>query len=151
MKLNLLIPACCALLFASAISDAQTKHKTHTASKMVKGSSMAASMAGGKAVYTKICLPCHQADGGGVQRMNPPLINTIYVKGDKTKLVDILLKGFSEDVEINGNYYSNTMPAVDFLKDQEIADVLTYVRNSFGNKNGAITVAEVKKARAALK
>jgi len=61
------------------------------------------------------------------------------------------LNGFSEDVEINGGTYSNTMPSHDYLKDHEIADVLTYVRNSFGNKANAVTTAEVTKVRASLK
>jgi mono/diheme cytochrome c family protein len=108
-------------------------------------------MAAGKKVYSTICISCHQADGGGVPNMNPPLIKTTYVLGNKSKLISILLNGFNENVEINGNTYSNTMPSQDFLKDQEIADVLTYVRNSFGNKASAVTVAEVKKGRAAKK
>lgn len=101
----------------------------------------------GKKVYDTYCLTCHQADGAGVPRMNPPLIKTTYVLGDKKRLINIILKGFNESVEINGDYYDNPMPAQPQLNDQQIADVLTYVRNSFGNKASAITVAEVKKAR----
>jgi mono/diheme cytochrome c family protein len=80
--------------------------------------------------------------------MNPPLVKTTYVLGDKSKLIKIVLNGFDEDVEINGETYSNTMAAHDFMKDQEIADVLTYVRNSFGNKASAVTAAQVKVTRA---
>ncbi|GGH75031.1 mono/diheme cytochrome c family protein [Filimonas zeae] len=105
------------------------------------------SVARGKTVYTTYCLACHQANGGGVPNLNPPLAKTSFVLGDKKKLVSILLKGMNEEVEIDGNYYSNTMPAQAFLKDQELADVLTYIRNSFGNKATAVTVAEVKAAR----
>jgi mono/diheme cytochrome c family protein len=94
---------------------------------------------------------CHQADGLGVPHMNPPLVKTTYVLGDKSKLIKIVLNGFDEDVEINGETYSNTMAAHDFMKDQEIADVLTFVRNSFGNKAGAITIAQVKATRATNK
>lgn len=115
--------------------------------KPARGGSVPASIANGKMVYAKICLTCHQADGAGVQRMNPPLINTVYVKGDKARLINIVLKGFSEDVDINGNYYSNVMPALDNLKDQEIADVLTYVRSNFGNKYSAVKLADVQKVR----
>ena len=94
------------------------------------------------------CVSCHQLDGGGVQNLNPPLIKTTYVLGNKGKLAKIVLNGFNENVEIDGNTYSNTMPSLSILKDQEIADVLTYVRNSFGNKAPAVTAADVKKARA---
>ncbi len=101
----------------------------------------------GKVVYAVNCLPCHQADGGGVPNLNPPLIQTPYVTGDKTRLITIILKGLDKDIEINGDTYSNPMPPHDFLKDQEIADVLTYIRNAFGNKAGAVTAPEVKKLR----
>ncbi|MFN5136488.1 MAG: c-type cytochrome [Chitinophagaceae bacterium] len=110
-----------------------------------------AMMQRGKKVYDTYCLTCHQADGAGVPRMNPPLIKTTYVLGDKKRLINIILKGFNESVEINGDYYDNPMPAQPQLNDQQIADVLTYVRNSFGNKASVVTLAEVKVERAKLK
>jgi mono/diheme cytochrome c family protein len=108
-------------------------------------------MARGKKVYEAYCLACHMADGGGVPRMNPPLAKTVYVLGDKKRLIGIVLNGMDEPLEIDGETYSNVMAPHDFLKDQEIADVLTYVRNSFGNKASAITAEEVKSARAEKK
>ncbi len=108
-----------------------------------------ASAANGLIVFTQNCVSCHQADGGGVPRMNPPLIKTPWVLGDQTRLVKIVLNGFKEDVEINGDTYSNVMPSLKYLKDQEIADVLTYVRSSFGNKASAITLKQVMATRAA--
>lgn len=105
------------------------------------------SIAKGKVVYTTYCLTCHQADGGGVPNMNPPLIKTSYVLGDKTKLIKVLLNGLNEEVEINGSYYTNPMPAHNFLKDEDIANVLSFVRNNFTNKAPVITAAEVKKIR----
>ncbi|WP_419800802.1 c-type cytochrome [Mucilaginibacter sp.] len=108
-----------------------------------------ASVANGLIVFTQNCVSCHQADGGGVPHMNPPLIKTPWVLGDQTRLINIVLNGFKEDVEINGDRYSNVMPAFNYLKDQEIADVLTYVRNNFGNKASAVTVKKVTATRAA--
>lgn len=113
--------------------------------------SIAASVARGKKVYETYCLACHQADGTGVQRMNPPLVKTEWVLGDKKRLIGIVLNGMDEPIEIDGETFSNIMAPHDFLKDQEIADVLTYVRNSFGNKASAVTAAEVKAARDARK
>jgi len=110
-----------------------------------------ASIARGKVLYKQICATCHQADATGVPRMNPPLIKTKYVLGDKTKLIRVLLLGLNEEVEIEGEYYSNPMPSQAALKDEEIADVLTFVRNSFGNKASAITPAQVKAVRATIK
>ena len=112
---------------------------------------IAASMARGKIVYKQICATCHQADASGVPRLNPPLIKTPYVLGDKTKLIKVLLLGLNEEVEINGEYYSNPMPSQAALKDEEIADVLTFVRNSFGNKAAPVTPAQVKAVRATIK
>ena len=102
----------------------------------------------GETVFKKYCLTCHQADGGGVPNLNPPLIKTEYVLGDKERLIKIILKGFNEKIEIDGEHFSNVMPELSILKDKEIADVLTYVRSSFGNKASAVTVSEVKAVRA---
>ena len=114
-------------------------------------SSFQKSKAAGEKVYTKFCISCHQADGGGVPHLTPPLINTSYVLGDKQALINILLNGL-KNVDIDEETYSNPMPPLGgILKDQQIADVLTYVRNSFGNKASAVTVAEVKEARSKVK
>ena len=118
-----------------------------TFSMAMHAQSPALSMNRGKAIYSKHCLSCHQVDGGGVPHMNPPLIKTSYVLGDKLRLIKVVLQGFPNPVDIDGGSYSNTMAAHDFLKDQEIADVLTYVRNSFENKAAPVKVLEVKRVR----
>ena len=107
-----------------------------------------ASIERGKKVYETTCLPCHQANGSGVPNLNPPLKQTKWVLGDKSTLIKVLLNGMNEEIEINGAYFENTMPSQSALKDEQIADVLTYVRNSFGNKADAITPEDVKKVRA---
>lgn len=104
----------------------------------------------GKKVYESTCLACHQANGTGVPRLNPPLIKTKWVLGDKKELINIVLKGFDKEIEIDGDYFNNPMPAQAHLTDQQIADVLTYVRSNFGNKASAVTPAEVKKQRALI-
>ncbi|MES2454500.1 MAG: PQQ-dependent sugar dehydrogenase [Bacteroidota bacterium] len=100
----------------------------------------------GAAVYANNCQTCHMADGGGVQNLNAPLIKTDYVLGNKTRLINVLLKGM-KGVDINGESYTNVMPAHDFLSNKEIANVLTYIRNSFGNKASAVSAAEVAATR----
>ena len=149
MKFNKITALSAVCLLASLNVFAQTKKKVVTKSK--SGGVSATVMASGKAVFGKTCITCHMADGLGVPNMNPPLVKTTYVLGDKAKLIKIVLGGLTETIDIGDNTYSGVMPAQDFLKDQEIADVLTYVRNSFGNKASAVTLAEVKKARAAKK
>jgi len=114
-------------------------------------SSLKSSVDRGKKLYEQYCLTCHQADGGGVPKMNPPLIRTSYVTGDKKKLIQWVLMGSTESVPIDGKNYSNNMPPQAYLKDEEIADILTYIRNSFGNKASMITIADVKSVRAITK
>ncbi len=110
-----------------------------------------ATMLRGKKTYENNCLSCHQADASGVPGLNPPLSKTKWVNGDKKILVNILLKGMDQEIEVNGEVFSNVMPSHAHLSDQEIADVLTYVRNSFGNKASAVKVAEVKAQRKLIK
>jgi mono/diheme cytochrome c family protein len=138
------------LLLAPFILLFNTLH-AQTKKPATPQTAMETSVARGKIVYTSVCLPCHMADGGGVQNMNPPLSKTTYVLGNKETLIKIVLHGFNEDVEINGQTYSNTMSAHDDLNDRQIADVLTYVRRSFGNKASAVKATEVSKARTAAK
>lgn len=107
-----------------------------------------ASFERGKIVYESYCLVCHQADGSGVQNLNPPLIKTKWVLGDKSELINILLNGLDKEIDINGDVYSNPMPSQAHLTDQEIADVLTFVRNSFSNQAPGIKPADVKTLRA---
>lgn len=110
-----------------------------------------AAMDKGKELYTQYCLTCHQPDGEGVPNLNPPLIKTSYTIGDKTKLITWVLSGTTDKKEIDGQFYSNNMPPQNYLKDEEISAVLTYIRNSFGNKASAVSAAEVKKVRATVK
>jgi len=86
------------------------------------------------------------ADGGGAPPMNPPLTGTSFVKRDKAVLAGIVLKGMSNE-PVDGEKYHNVMPALEMLSDEQVADVLTYVRNSFGNKESAITADDVKLIR----
>lgn len=101
----------------------------------------------GKALYTSYCLVCHQATGGGVGGLNPPLKNTEFVLGEKERLIRIILHGSNTGLLVNGKTYSNSMPAFPQLSDEEVAYVATYVRNSFGNKAEAISPAEVEEIR----
>ena len=112
----------------------------------------ASSMDRGKLVYLSQCLTCHQVDGGGVPHLNAPLDGATAVVGkDKAKIISIVLKGMTDRVEIDGEFYSNNMAPHRELTDQQIADVLTYVRNTWTNKASAVTPAEVKAVRAKIK
>jgi len=144
------------LLFATSFVMAQTKtgqKKTAQTKTTTSGSSsgLKASIERGEKVYHTYCMSCHQVDGGGVPKMNPPLTKTKWVLGDKKELISGILNGMTEPIEIEDEEYHNPMPPHAHLSDQEIADVLTYVRNNFGNKASAVTPAEVKNVRAKIK
>ena len=112
---------------------------------------IAESISKGQTVYTENCAVCHQKSGGGVPNLNPPLKNADYAMGDKAPLITLLLKGSSdEQIVVNGQTYSNVMPSFRALDDDQIANVLTYVRNNFENKASAVQPSEVKEIRATI-
>lgn len=100
----------------------------------------------GKEVYLLQCQSCHLEKGEGVEGLYPPLAKTNYLKNTK-KIIGIILNGQSGEITVNGKKYNTDMPAQSYLTDQQIADVLNYVRTSWGNKYPAITAAQVKAER----
>jgi mono/diheme cytochrome c family protein len=127
------------IFFASA--SAQTNNKL-----------VVVSAARGKTVYLQRCMVCHQADGGGVPKLNAPLDASTAVNGsDIAKLVKYIVKGLNDRIEIDGEFYANAMPAANDLKDQQIADVLTFIRSNWSNKAGPVTLTQVKQIRSKLK
>ena len=103
----------------------------------------------GKAVYGRICAACHLGSGKGVPGNNiPPLAGSAIAQGDARKPIGIVLHGLRGPIERNGVQINGQMAAwKDQLSDQEIADVLTYVRANFGNTGAAVTADEVKALR----
>ena len=105
-------------------------------------------MVNGKKIYDTRCLTCHQADGGGVPNMNAPLDGSSNVVGkDIARLVRIIRNGYNERIALDGYYYTNAMTANPDLKDQDIADVLTYIRKNWSNKANAISLDQVRKVK----
>jgi glucose/arabinose dehydrogenase len=107
-------------------------------------------VAGGQ-VYSVYCAACHQRNGMGDSQRFPPLAGSEWVNGDKQRLLEVMLKGLEGPIEVKGMPYNNIMPSHSFLKNEEIAEVLTFIRQNFGNNSAAIEVDEVKKARQELK
>jgi mono/diheme cytochrome c family protein len=103
----------------------------------------------GKKVYSQYCIACHQTDGKGVPGAFPPVASSDWVQGDKTRLINVILKGLEGQIKVNDQTYNSVMPAHSFLSDADIAAVLTYVRANFGNKAGEITEKEVAAQRKA--
>lgn len=106
--------------------------------------------AGGQKLYTQNCLACHNPEGTGAPGLYPPLAKTSWVTGDKSRLIRVLLLGLSEPIEVNGETYNQEMPSYAHLSNQQIAEVLTYIRNSFGNQADAVIEGEVFVERQSL-
>lgn len=106
-----------------------------------------ATMDHGKQVYGKNCLGCHMESAKGVPGLNPPLVNSELLLNDKSTPIRIVLRGSEELKGLPGRDYKNVMASLSNLSDEDIADVLTYVRNSYGNRAPAISANEVKTER----
>jgi mono/diheme cytochrome c family protein len=115
-----------------------------------KGISAERMKEGGK-VYQTYCEGCHMNNGGGVPDMNAPLKGSSFVAGEKEKLIEIVLKGSAAFANDPNRPYKNLMASMANLSDQQLADVLTYIRNSFGNKAPAVESGEVAVVRGKIK
>ena len=130
------------------------KEKEVVAKSLLKGKELELFNAG-KVIYGKegYCTTCHQADGKGLTASGfPPLTANKWVLGSEDRLIKLALKGLLGPIEVSGKKYPGQVPMTPFgglLNDDEIAAVLTYVRNSFGNQGSAILPERVKKVRAA--
>ncbi len=102
---------------------------------------------GGETIYITYCAACHARDGQGSPPRFPPIAETEWVTGDKERLINIILNGMEGPIMVRGELYNNPMPAHDFLSDEEIAQVLTFIRQNFGNDASAITEEEVRNLR----
>ncbi len=101
----------------------------------------------GKRVYAQTCFACHQAEGQGLPGVFPPLAKSDYLMADKTRAIRGVIKGQSGEMVVNGQKYNGVMPPV-MLTDEQIAHVLTYVRNSWSNEGDIVTEAEVARVHA---
>ena len=97
----------------------------------------------GKRVYESVCAACHMNEGQGVENVFPPLAKSDYLNADKKRAIRIVSHGLSGPIIVNGKKYDSVMPAFS-LSDNDVASVLTYVLNSWGNSGGDITADEVR-------
>lgn len=136
------------LLSSGNPSDNITK-SVQAADKTIQGVSSGKGLSGNE-LYTKYCLSCHQANGSGVPGMIPPLGPGSWVGKNPDELIVLFLKGLKGEIEVNGELYKNVMPVQPQISDKELADVLTFVRSSFGNNYPPITSQMVAKVRQGL-
>jgi len=105
----------------------------------------------GEKIYTLHCRGCHLGDGMGDGNRFPPLMGSEWVSGDRTKLIEISLFGMQGPITVKGKGYDGIMPPNALLTDEETAQLLTYVREKFGNGAGGIVADEVSQVRSRYK
>jgi nitrite reductase (NO-forming) len=103
----------------------------------------------GGALFNGTCSACHQASGAGLPGVFPPLAKSDFLAADPKRAIGIVTHGFTGKVTVNGQQYDSVMPPMTQLNDDEVANILTYVLNSWGNPGGQISTGDVTKARAA--
>lgn len=104
-------------------------------------------IAKGKSVYMQTCFVCHQLNGEGIPGQIPPLAKSDYLMTDKERSIRIALQGMTGELEVNGKKYNGVMTPLNHLSDEDIANVLTYVRNTFGNSGAEVKPDEVRRIR----
>lgn len=102
-------------------------------------------MVSGSKLYTIHCSSCHQSEGQGLAKLFPPLSNSDYLDDHMESVPCIIKNGLSGEVTVNGVVYNQPMPAIPQLTNLEIAEITTFIYNSWGRKGGIINVKEVEK------
>jgi nitrite reductase (NO-forming) len=105
----------------------------------------------GQKSFAGTCSVCHQTTGQGLEGVFPPLAKSDFLMSDLKRAIGIVLNGLNGPVTVNGKNFNSVMPPMSQLNDDEIANILTYVRNSWGNEDGAVTAAEVAELRRTTK
>jgi nitrite reductase (NO-forming) len=105
----------------------------------------------GEVLFKGTCSVCHQDSGQGIPDVFPPLAKSDYLVADPKRAIEIALNGLTGKVTVNGKTYDSVMPPMSQLNDDEIANILTYVLNSWGNDGGVVSKEEVAKVRATTK
>jgi nitrite reductase (NO-forming)/hydroxylamine reductase len=128
---------------ASPAADPLAVHKAEAAAGAVSPDQVRA----GEKVYQAACLACHQADGKGLPNAFPPLAGSDFLKADTQRAIGIVLHGLQGEVVVNGVTFNSVMPPMVQLSDTEVADALTYAMNSWGNRFGSVSAAQVAAVR----
>ncbi len=117
------------LIITSCHSNEKKKMDTAQNQESLK---LEASIKRGKIVYSDMCITCHLADGKGVFKAFPPLADSDYLKANQSESIKGVKKGMSGEMVVNGVTYNSVMAPLG-LYDDEVADVMNYINNSWGN------------------
>jgi nitrite reductase (NO-forming) len=105
----------------------------------------------GRGVFMQTCFVCHQMNGEGIPGQIPPLAKSDFLASiDNDEAIRTVIGGRTGEVTVLGKKYNGTMTPLNYLTDEQIANVLTYVRNSFGNQGLAVNPDDVKRVRSGM-
>jgi nitrite reductase (NO-forming) / hydroxylamine reductase len=128
----------------SARDPATSVHAAEVASATM---STEARIAAGKTVYQNVCQACHGVEGQGLPGAFPPVAGSDWIAENRERLVEVVLHGLSGPIVVNGKQYNAVMPPMPYLSDADIANVLTFVLNTWDNPGGEVQPAQVAQAR----
>ena len=148
--MKLLVAALGFLLVACAVTGGETPSAAPAATAASPVAAAPAAAPNGEQLYARNCLACHQSDGYGVPNMQPAITDGTWVKGEVQALASFVLTGGFNSAERKDSASHNVMPAFRQLPDEELAAILTFIRQKFGNGASPVSTAEVAAARAAL-
>ena len=134
--------------FAQQPATSASSPQVHQAEVAAGAAPSAARLKAGEDVYKVACIACHQDTGLGLPGAFPPLAKSDYLLSDPGRAVGVVVRGLQGEVTVNGQKFNSVMPAMTQLSDQQIADAVTYVLNSWGNKGGSVAVERVAAERA---
>lgn len=100
----------------------------------------------GRELYVSYCSNCHQTDGIGLGKLIPALVKVDYMKDNENRTICIIKNGLQGEIKVNGIAYHQPMPAFKQLSNLEIAEISTYIYNSWGNETGIIDIEAVEQA-----
>ncbi|WKN41594.1 c-type cytochrome [Tunicatimonas pelagia] len=140
MKLCVLVSICCFLSGCdggkfqnSATQNLSRADKLHYEQYMIQGQQL----------YATHCSNCHQPDGTGLGQLIPPLFQSDYMLSDQSRTFCVIKYGLNQEIVVNGEVYNQPMPANEQLTNIEIAQIATYIYNSWGHEQGYIPVKKV--------
>ncbi len=132
------------ILTVSIIAQKRTIKKDDVTPIVIQDSDLAESMARGEEVYTDFCMQCHLPDGKGTPKVIPPLVGSDWLKDKQEESIHAIKYGLSGSIKVNGEIYNSAM-ASQGLEDEEVADVMNYIMNSWGNtQKSMVTVKAVE-------
>lgn len=112
-----------------------------------KASRFIAAIEKGKQIYKEKCMACHQENGEGIPGSFPPLAKSDYLLADRERAIKQTMTGSSKEITVNGVKYPGSVMPPQELDDEQTANVMTYILNSWGNQGDLVTIDEVKKVR----